>query len=32
MSPNIPLEEFLGIKTTIKLILVAPGSIAFINR
>jgi hypothetical protein len=31
MSLNIPLKEFLGIKTIIKLILVAPGSIAFIK-
>jgi hypothetical protein len=31
MSPNISLEELLGIKTIIKFILVPSGSIAFIN-
>jgi hypothetical protein len=31
MSTNISLEVLLGIKTIIKFILVARGSIAFIN-
>jgi hypothetical protein len=31
MSTNISLEELLGIKDNYKLILVALGSIAFIN-